>query len=401
MTVERLFRTISRTLARGRAGRLALDVALAGTLGTALLLFLDRAGYGARLPWHLSDPSPAERLFGYLLVSIRGLLQGARMLAVVALAALAVRLGAPLLLRRSPAGIARLLDERLATDRHAAALEGRGPFAPLVARAVLASPPALPPARARGRKTLIALSVALVAAVALLPGVAGGSPGKAPVPGEPATGEADLALRLTLVGERAAYPPGVPVPVQVVLESLTAPAEDIDLPVTISIDGGESRPAARRLFLAAGAPGIDFGSLDLRAFLARPEPGDHEAVARAGALVSNIYRFRIEPPDTPEEPPQPNPPEPPQDPGGGGASPAQVRRPEFVEPLVREGDMVEKLAKVPIEVPGGGAPQERPLKEAWPELQRRKEAALDRPGLSPAARELVRRYFEELERRAR
>ena len=47
-------------------------------------------------------------------------------------------------------------------------------------------------------------------------------------------------------------------------------------------------------------------------------------------------------------------------------------------------------------MPGGGAPRESSLEEAWPELERRKEAALNRSGLSPAARELVRRYFEEL-----
>ena len=73
-------------------------------------------------------------------------------------------------------------------------------------------------------------------------------------------------------------------------------------------------------------------------------------------------------------------------------------RPKYIEPLVREDEKkkIEKLAKVPIEVRGGGAPEERSLEEAWPELERRKEAALNRPGLSPAARQLVREYFERL-----
>ena len=61
-----------------------------------------------------------------------------------------------------------------------------------------------------------------------------------------------------------------------------------------------------------------------------------------------------------------------------------------------EKQKIEKLAKVPIEVRGGGAPEERSLEEAWPELERRREAALDRPGLSPAARQLVREYYEQL-----
>ena len=78
----------------------------------------------------------------------------------------------------------------------------------------------------------------------------------------------------------------------------------------------------------------------------------------------------------------------------GGALPEQ--RPRFVEPLVREGEKVEKRARVPIEVPGGGAPREASLDEAWPEMERRKEAALNRTGLSPAARELVRTYFDSL-----
>ena len=74
----------------------------------------------------------------------------------------------------------------------------------------------------------------------------------------------------------------------------------------------------------------------------------------------------------------------------------QEWRPKFVEPLVRDGERVKKNAKVPIEVPGGGAPAPRPLDEAWPELERRREAALDRPGLSPAARKLVKEYFDRL-----
>ena len=45
---------------------------------------------------------------------------------------------------------------------------------------------------------------------------------------------------------------------------------------------------------------------------------------------------------------------------------------------------------------GGGAQQEKPIEEAWPELLRRREEALNRPGLSPAAKKLVREYFERL-----
>ena len=72
-------------------------------------------------------------------------------------------------------------------------------------------------------------------------------------------------------------------------------------------------------------------------------------------------------------------------------------KPKFVEPLVKGDETKKKMAKVPIEVPeGGGGPQEKPLDEAWPELERRREEALNRPGLSPAARKLVREYFDLL-----
>jgi hypothetical protein len=82
------------------------------------------------------------------------------------------------------------------------------------------------------------------------------------------------------------------------------------------------------------------------------------------------------------------------EPQGGGP---QDSKPKFVEPLVKGEDQVRKKAKVPIEVPeGGGGPQEKPIDEAWPELLRRREEALNRPGLSPAARKLVREYFELL-----
>ena len=63
---------------------------------------------------------------------------------------------------------------------------------------------------------------------------------------------------------------------------------------------------------------------------------------------------------------------------------------------MQEGEKVKKLARVPIEAEGAGGPVSRSLDEAWPELERRKEEALRRPGLSPAARDLVRRYYERL-----
>ncbi|MGH7163844.1 MAG: hypothetical protein ACREID_10210, partial [Planctomycetota bacterium] len=84
-------------------------------------------------------------------------------------------------------------------------------------------------------------------------------------------------------------------------------------------------------------------------------------------------------------------------PGGGPAGASREEwKPKYVEPLVREGEKVPKLARVPVEAPGGAAAAEKPIEQAWPELQRRREAALNRPGLSPTARSVVREYFELL-----
>jgi hypothetical protein len=153
----------------------------------------------------------------------------------------------------------------------------------------------------------------------------------------------------------------------------------------------------KRLFLAAGAAGQDSATLDLRALTRGLEPGEHVAWAYAGGLRSNPYRFSVVLPGGGQGGPPPPPDEPesgPPPPGGPEERPHW--RPKFVEPLVREGEQVEKMARVPVEVPGGGGVADRPLAEAWPELERRKEAALNREGLSPASRRLVREYFDRL-----
>jgi len=142
--------------------------------------------------------------------------------------------------------------------------------------------------------------------------------------------------------------------------------------------------------------------LDLRRFAGGLAAGEHVAVAHAGGLASNEYRFRIEAPEPPgAEPPPRDPrapkPKPKPDPPPGAKAPGSDPKLErkFVEPLVRDGQKVKKKTRVPIEVPGG-APQTRTLAEAWPELLRRREAALKRPGLAPHVRKLVREYFERL-----
>jgi hypothetical protein len=209
--------------------------------------------------------------------------------------------------------------------------------------------------------------------------------------------EGDLVLKL--IGTKEIVDPALPVPAQVILESSVSPAADFTFPIWIRIDGRKDHRTGATLFLPEGAPGQDAVTLDLRPWIEDLPPGEHVAVALAGLLESNEYRFRIEGPAGGEsESPQPKnpPPQPPPVPEPQGGGP-QDSKPKFVEPLVKGEDQVRKKAKVPIEVPeGGGARQEKPIEEAWPELERRREEALNRPGLSPAARKLVREYFERL-----
>ncbi|MHC4729833.1 MAG: hypothetical protein ACYS6Z_04460 [Planctomycetota bacterium] len=404
MTLPALLARHARIRARIRAARLAGRVVLVGGALVACALFLERAGFGVpglHLPGLPESDGTADRWIGWVAVSLAGLLQGAALLAVVFTLALLVRLGGARV-RPRPARVAGDLDRILDTDRFTAALEGRGRLAPLVARRAVERPP---PDDALGRRPsrfwrrwLRRFVVALVLVVALAPGTAAGAEGGALVAGRPDEERDEEPLELKLVWDRKLFLPREPIPVQVIAEAAFAPPKDLDLPVRIVIDDGPEIDAHASLFLAAGAPGEDAVTLDLRALAEKLEPGEHRAVAHAGDAESNAYVFRIDPSGDGGggRPPPSSPPEPQPRPQGGAGS--QKVKPKFIEPLVREDEKkkIEKLAKVPIEVRGGGAPEERSLEEAWPELERRREAALNRPGLSPAARKLVREYFDRL-----
>ncbi|MHC4971310.1 MAG: hypothetical protein ACYTG3_03170 [Planctomycetota bacterium] len=404
MTIRALLARHARIRARSRAARLAGRVVLVGGTLVACALFLERAGFGVpglTLPGLPESDGTADRWIGWVAVSLAGLLQGTALLICVFVFALLVRLGGARL-RPRPARVAGDLDRILDTDRFTAALEGRGRLAPLVARRAVERPPSDDTLGHRPsrfwRRWLRRFVVALVLVVALAPGTAPGAEGDALVAGAPDEGREEDPLALKLVWDRKLFLPREPIPVQVIAEAAFAPDEDLDLPVRIVIDDGPAIDAHASLFLAAGAPGEDAVTLDLRALADKLEPGEHRAVARAGGAESNVYVFRIDPSGDGGggRPPPPSPPEPEPQPRGGAGS--QRVKPKFIEPLVREDEKqkIEKLAKVPIEVRGGGAPEERSLKDAWPELERRREAALNRPGLSPAARQLVREYFDRL-----
>ncbi len=395
--VRALLSAHARRRATARARRSAGRIVLLGGAAVAVLLFLERAGY-LPVPW-VGGLGGEDKVLSWVVVSIAGLLQGVVLLAALFLLAFLVRAAGPPFLKPGIPAVAREIDARLSTDRFSSALEATGPLAALAGRRAAEKPPpgdlfALP--SRRGERWLARLVVLLVLLVAVLPGKAPAQEGGLATREEGGREEGDLVLRL--IGTKEIVDPKLPVPVQVILESSVAPAADFTFPISIRIDGRKDDPTGATLFLPAGAPGQDAVGLDLRPWVEDLPPGEHVAVALAGILESNEYRFRIEGPsggesESPESKPPPEPPPVPQPQGGG----PQDAKPKFVEPLVKGEDQVTKKAKVPIEVPeGGGAQQEKPIEEAWPELERRREEALNRPGLSPAARKLVREYFERL-----
>jgi len=404
MAIEELLRAVERARARSRARRAGYRVALLGSALLAAGLALERSGVD--LPLYRLPPAEGVAPFpGFLAISFAALLQGVLFLAILLTAAWAVAAGAPRLLERAPRRTAADLDARFGTDRFSAALEARGPLAPLVAREASDPPPPrhalalAPPGRLR--RWLLRLAMLVVLAVALLPGVApDGKEGAAPVAGRPETGGAASPLALLLDGPREAFAPGQPILLDLLGRRGDATGGALSLPVALRIDDGPPRPVPGTLEIPAGE-GAE-GRLRFDLLVAEDAsalaPGSHRAVAVAGGVESNAYLFRIDPAAARTPPP---PPPAPQDPPRPEAGPEpkgtkEEWKPKFVEPLVREGPKREKQARVPIEAPDGGAPVDRPLDEAWPELQRRQEAALGRPGLSPESRALIRAYFERL-----
>ncbi|MGQ0613344.1 MAG: hypothetical protein ACT4PV_06375 [Planctomycetaceae bacterium] len=400
MSVAALLRGQERARARGVARRTARRVFLLGAAAVAAALFLERSGFDPpwlALPFPGGAGVPGLRVFAWIAISLAGLLQGALLLAWILAAALVVRTVGPRLLRRAPRRTAEDLDRLLATDRFSAAREAKGPLAPIVVACALRHPPspALLAGR-RGGRILPALALLCVLLVALMPGTAPGGEGPAPVEGAERPGEEEAPLLLRLHGPRRLFHAAEPVPLEVVLEASGRVREEIAFPVLLRIDAGAPVEVDGSLALSPGGASRSAMGLDLRRFARELGAGEHVAVALAGPLESNEYRFRIEPPASPPQPPPPPPNPPPPPPGEEGTTGGVPLRPEYVEPLLRDGEQVPKEARVPVEVPGGGTPAERPLSEAWPELKKRLEAALDRPGLSPAARALVREYFERL-----
>jgi len=409
VSLRQILASQARVVARARAARWAGWTALLGAVAVAVALFAERAGLDVplvRLPG-LPPVEAADRVFRFLAVSFAGLLQGAALLlAVFAAAGIVSVLGRRV--RPAAAWTARALDGALDTDRFTAAREAAGPLREIVHREAVRPPPpprTLAPRRRPGpARWLVLLAALLVFAVALLPGAAPGEPGRAPVAGAPRGGETEVPLELALAGPEGPIGPEGPVWLDVTATAGAAPEEDLEFRVEAAVDGDAFRPTGVLLFLPAGAPGAETGRFDLRPWLEGLEPGRHRAVAEAGGVRSNAYEFELEPPDgsAPEPKPKPDEPEPEPDPKPPpGPQPEPKGGPEdvvpkYVEPLVRDGAKVRKQAKVPVEVPEGGRPRPRPLDDAWPELERRREAALQRRGLSPDARRLVREYFDGL-----
>ncbi|MDH3590762.1 MAG: hypothetical protein OER88_02720, partial [Planctomycetota bacterium] len=353
--VDTLFRHHAGVLARGRGVRWGRRVFLIGAVLLAGGLFLERAGFdvpGIALPVFSHATTTAEQILGTLFVSIAGLIQGLFWLGVLFVAGIVVRLIVSEW-RPPHARVAALLDRVLLTDRFAAAAEASGPLAGLAERGAVQSAPSprlLRPKKRRRDRWLKYAAILAVLLVALSPGTASGDDGVAPMAGAPDAGSKEEPLRLMLRGDDATYPVGAPVPVDVSIEADDPMRDDFDEVVSLRIDGRTPRATAARLFLAAGAPGDDAVRLDLRNYTGALEPGEHEAVATAGALTSNVYRFTIEAPGaSPKRKPKPDPEAKPQpDPKGGKQNKPDYEE-KFVEPLVQDGEKVKKKARVPVE----------------------------------------------------
>ena len=404
MTLRSLLDRCARAEARGRAATAAWRIALLGLVGVSVALFAERAGYDLpflRLPQIEEGAGIADRVIGYIAISTAGLVQGGVLAAIVVGIAFLARVFLGWWMRRSPAALASRIDAAMSTERFSAALEATGLLAPIVEREALAEPPSASLFARRGARTrrfLTLLALALVLVVAVLPGVAPGGEGDAPVLGAPDPGQKENKLRLSLSGPHGEVAPRGPILLAVVGETSVPPQRDLDLQTTFVLDDQIHIESGESLFMPAGAPGQDTLQFDIAGALPELKVGKHRVYALAGGARSNLWIFEVkadqgggggggeEEKKEPKQEPKPQ--------QQGGALPEQ--RPRFVEPLVREGEKVKKRARVPIEVPGGGSPRKSTLEEAWPEMERRKEAALNRAGLSPASRELVRTYFDSL-----
>ncbi len=399
--MEALLARHSGIWATSRAARLGRRFFWIGALLVATALFLERSGIDV---WWIAVPgledahTTAERVVGYVFVSFLGLVQGLLWLATVFVGSVLVRIVLSALWRPGRRATASALDTRLATDRYSAAVEAKGPLAGRVLADAVRDQPPRDALRMRPRKTerwLSVLAVLAVLLVALAPGAAPGAEGRAPVAGSQDPSRPHEPVQLWLRGEERAYRFDEDIPLDVLVEASLPLDQDLEEVVWLSIDSSLPIETRAGLFLPAGAPGEDRATLNLASYLDGLAPGEHTARALAGTLKSNVYRFTLEPPPDPKQKPPP-PPDQPKPSGKGGQKPKPKTTPKYVEPLVRDGEKVKKKARVPVETPGGAAPQTKTLREAWPDLERRREAALDRPGLSPAARRLVREYFEKL-----
>ena len=406
MSITELLQNVERRRATTRARQVSFLVALWGAVGVGVLLFLLRLGVrvpGLALLELEREALSLARVFDYVAVSIAGLIQGAAMMLVVFVVSFCVRRFAAPAFRRRRGETARDIDTHLECDRYSAALEARGAFRTLVEKRALANAPPKDILAGRGpgrlRSWLLRFAVLLALAVALMPGTAAAGSDPDEKGEEPTKGKTEQPLELRLVGPGGRYDSDEPIHLQAVLEARSILERDFQERVVIVLDKEKTFATNKTLFLAAGAPGQDAVLFDLRELAKTLKPGKHEAVAHCGGLESNPYVFQINPGDGGGSGGggDPNQEDPKSKSGqGGGEKKDKNITPKFVKPLVREGETVKKRARVLTESRGGGAPQERSIKEAWPELERRKEAALKRPGLSPSARKLVREYFEKL-----
>ncbi len=275
-----------------------------------------------------------------------------------------------------------------------------------------------------------------------------------PAPDDPKTPETDRPER---PGEKPKEPDGDPgvtatarpshekfdakEPVHVVLWATPTRASAADRTFTASLDvDGTTVPGGVTLTIGPSSPAGASSIVDLRRYPGLAEklrPGEHQVTLRlrddqTGAEVASAPApFRIEgddpgpqsPPPSPQAGPKPpSPPEPPPEappPPPQGTNPPPLAKdgappppdvevafdPRVVVPLFGPGEEVVKrgprVSLAPGEAPTSAPPLRAPVAPRIDDAARRAESFVDRPGVRPSDRDLVRRYFEELRKGAK
>jgi len=267
------------------------------------------------------------------------------------------------------------------------------------------------------------------------------SPSNAPTPAKPKPDDVEKpakpegGVHVAIKPSKDEYDADEPIPVSIVATATGEIRGARVFDVRVSVDGDDCDTGLQMTLDPAHPEGAR-ATLDLRQVPGlKIEAGEHAARARLATRStrdeheSAPAKFRVRAPkddqkkknDAPNENPKPKPKPQPKDdaplkPGdptpkkneppaaGPPPPPPAALDKKVVVPLFGEGDEVKKKGLVLVLDPSGGIetpPKERPLGDALPDAKKRAEAAVDRAGIRDEDRELVRRYFDLLEKLSR